>query len=103
MKDRTTKKVKVEVVLKISATTLRGFMKDNIEDDVKIYTDQARSYHGLRNHESMNHDFGQYVRGDVHVNGLESFWALLKRGYHGVNHHMSPKHLHHYANEFAAR
>ena len=78
-------------------------MKENIKDDVKIHTDQARSYQGLRNHESVNHGFDQYVIGHVYVNGLESFWALLKRGYHGVYHHMSPKHLHRYANEFAAR
>lgn len=39
----------------------------------------------------------------MHVNGLESSWALLKRGYHGIYHHMSPKHLHRCANEVAIR
>ncbi len=39
----------------------------------------------------------------VHVNGVESFWSLLKRGYHGTFHKMSPKHLHRYVHEFAGR
>ena len=39
----------------------------------------------------------------AHTNGMESFWSLLKRGYHGVYHHMSPKHLQRYVDEFAGR
>ena len=45
----------------------------------------------------------EYVRGQAHVNGLESFRALLKRGYHGTYHHMSPQHLKRYVTEFAGR
>ena len=41
--------------------------------------------------------------GQAHVNGMESFWALLKRGYHGTFHRMSPKHLQRYVGEFARR
>ncbi len=43
------------------------------------------------------------VRDQAHTNGLGSFWALLKRGYHGTHHHMSEKHLGRYVNEFAGR
>ena len=39
----------------------------------------------------------------AHTNGVESFWSMLKRGYHGVYHHMSPKHLQRYVDEFAGR
>ena len=54
-------------------------------------------------HESVCHSVGEYVRGQAHTNGIESFWALLKRGYYGTHHHMSKKHLGQYVNEFAGR
>jgi hypothetical protein len=41
----------------------------------------------------VNHSAGQYVNGIVHTNGIENVWALLKRGYHGVFHHFSDKHI----------
>ena len=55
------------------------------------------------NHGWVNHSVGQYVNGLATTNGIESFWALLKRGYVGTFHYMSWKHLHHYVNEFASR
>ena len=45
----------------------------------------------------------EYVRGDVGTQGIESFWSMFKRGYHGTYHHMSPKHLQRYVNEFSGR
>ena len=45
----------------------------------------------------------EYVRGQVHTNGVESFWSMLKRGYIGIYHKMSPKHLNRYVTEFEGR
>ena len=54
-------------------------------------------------HAAVKHGVGQYVDGQAHTNGIENFWSVLKRGYHGIYHQMSPKHLHRYAVEFAGR
>ena len=68
-----------------------------------VYTDSSPVYHDLKHHESVNHSAGEYVRGQAHTNGIESFWALLERGHDGTFHHLSRKHLHRYVNEFAGR
>lgn len=51
----------------------------------------------------MKHSVGEYVRAMAHTNGVESFWSMLKRGYIGIYHHFSPKHLHRYVCEFSGR
>lgn len=56
-----------------------------------------------RYHEAVQHGVGEYVRGQVHINGLESFWSMLKRGHDGIYHKMSPKHLHRYTTDFEGR
>lgn len=86
-------------------TTLQGFINNNASWGATIYTDTLKSYSGMRayNHFTVNHSVGEYVRKQAHTNGIESFWALLKRGHYGVYHYMSAKHLHRYVNEFANR
>ena len=54
-------------------------------------------------HESVKHSVGQYLDGMAHTNGIESFWAMLKRGYHGTYHRMSAKHRQRYVDEFCRR
>ena len=54
-------------------------------------------------HETVKHSISEYVNGMARTNGIESFWALLKRGYHGTYHHMSEKHLGRYVTEFSGR
>ena len=103
MKDRRTKKVQAEVIAHTDQDTLQEFVMDRIEPDAEIYTDEHRGYIGLRNHASVKHGVGQYVEGQIHTNGIESFWAMLKRGYTGTYHKMSTKHLHRYVMEFAGR
>ena len=53
--------------------------------------------------ERVNHSAGEFVRGMAHTNGIESVWAVLKRGLNGVYHHASVKHLGRYVDEFAFR
>lgn len=85
------------------ASTLQGFVKQHTEEGATVYTDEASAYIGMtdRRHEAIKHSVGEYVRDMVHTNGIESFWATLKRGYHGTYHHMSEKHLDRYVGEFA--
>ncbi len=104
MKERESNKIRAQVVPATDKPTLQGFVVDNTTDDTIIYTDDARAYSGLpRRHASVKHSVGEYVSGQAHTNGLESFWSLLKRGYHGTFHHISPKHLHRYITEFSER
>lgn len=104
VKDRDSKQVSASVVEKTDAKTLQKFVMDRTAQEAKVYTDEASAYIGLpRDHESVNHSAEEYVRGDVTVNGMEGFWSLFKRGYHGTFHHLSEKHLDRYVQEFAGR
>ena len=103
-KDRDTNNVSAKVVESTDKPTLQGFVADNAEPDATVYTDEAAAYQGIANpHETVNHSACEYVRGQVHTNGIESFWAMLRRGHQGTFHKISPKHLQRYVNEFATR
>ncbi len=54
-------------------------------------------------HHTVNHSVSEYVNDMAHTNGIESFWSMLKRGYQGIFHKISPKHLDRYVSEFAGR
>lgn len=104
VKDRATNKISASPVPATDKTNIHGFIMENVADDAKLYTDEARAYQGLpHDREAVNHSISEWVRDQAHTNGIESFWALLKRGYHGTYHHMSEKHLGRYVNEFAGR
>ena len=104
LKDRTTNKVKAQVVQDTTAKTLQGFVRLNTKFDAQVYTDEAAAYKGLnRPHESVAHSAKEYVRDMAHTNGMESFWSMLKRGHNGTYHHFSVKHLGRYVNEFEGR
>jgi len=73
-----------------------------------VATDAHPAYSDLRSrfgmpHESVDHHSGEYVRGEVHTQNLDSFWSLLKRGIVGTFHHVSADHLPLYLNEFSWR
>ncbi len=103
-KDRRTKKVAARAVENTDRETLHGFIDDHAEPGTTVYTDDAKAYKGMPfDHHAVNHSTGEYVRGMAHTNGIESFWSMLKRGYVGTYHKMSPKHLQRYVQEFADR
>ena len=107
IKDRDTNKVKTAVVRSSTAANLVEFVHSNVEDrvDTPVYTDGASAYSRLsaRIHGVVEHSIGHFVDGDVHTNGIESFWSTIKRGVMGVYHYVSPKHTHRYATEFEGR
>ena len=103
MKDRKTNQVQAKVVEHTNQETLQGFVNDRIVPGAKVYTDEHGGYVGLENHEAVKHSVGEYVKDQAHTNGIESFWAALRRGYYGTYHKMSEKHLGRYVNEFAGR
>ncbi|MDE2981427.1 MAG: IS1595 family transposase [Gemmatimonadota bacterium] len=102
-KDRATNRVSAKVIERKDAPTLQGFVESHRKRGAKVYTDEWASYKGLENHEVVKHSVREYVNGQAHTNGMESFWGMLKRGYHGVFHYMSPRHLHRYVNEYAGK
>ena len=103
VKDRATKRVRAAVVPNTDANTLKGFVAETTAPDAMVYTDGEQGYVGLPKHEAVKHTVGEYVRGMAHTNGIESFWSMLKRGYYGTYHQMSPQHLGRYVGEFAGR
>ena len=103
-KDRATNRVSAAVVGNTDAKTLQGFVGDRTAKGATVYTDDHGGYQGMPfEHETVKHSVSEYVNGMAHTNGIESFWATLKRAHKGVYHKMSPKHLQRYVNEFASR
>ena len=103
-KDRASNKVVARTVEATDKPTLQGFIGKHAAPGATVYTDEARAYQGIPfDHEAVCHSAGEYVRGMAHTNGIESFWSMLKRGYQGTYHKMSPKHLDRYVNEFSGR
>ena len=91
-------------VKKADRETATEFAVRNVKPGATIYTDDSRIYSRLPfEHRAVNHSAGEYGRGPVHSNGIESVWAVLKRSIHGTWHHVSPKHLHRYVNEASMR
>ena len=91
----------------VNTAALHRAIHTHIEAGATLHTDEHAAYMGLGGlffrRETVNHSAGEYVRGVVHTNGIESVWAVMKRGLHGVYHHASRKHLGRYASEFAFR
>jgi transposase-like protein len=93
-------------VANVDTESLQNVIKDRVSIGSTLHTDEASAYNGMDNlfqHETINHSVGEYARGDISVNSIESVWSVLKRGIYGVYHQVSKKHLGRYVNEYAFR
>ena len=92
---------------KTDKNTLHSEIAKHVAPGSTVHTDEHGGYRGLQanyEHGHVKHSAGQYVGpGAVHVNSVESMWALLRRGLHGIWHHASRKHLFRYINECTFR
>lgn len=98
-------KVRARVVDKRKKATLQALVRDNVNPGSSLYSDALKSYEGLEEtyeHQVIDHA-EEYVRGNVHTNGMENFWSLLKRGLKGTYVSVEPYHLFRYVDEQAFR
>jgi transposase-like protein len=101
-------KIRLQVIANANKATLHQFVHDNTAPDTEaIYTDELPAYWGIEDsdtrHESVCHSAEEWVRGDVHTNGIENVWSLLKRSIIGSYHRVSIKHLDAYLDELEHR
>ena len=106
VKDRESGEVRAEAIPDTSGRTLRGFVREHARPGSQVYSDGHAAYTSLvgeYRHNAVQHSVGTYVIEQAHTNGIESFWSMLKRGYQGTYHKMSPKHLDRYVQQFAGK
>lgn len=101
-------KIVLQVAPDRSRLTLHGFIQSTVADEAEaIFTDEWAPYQGIADdntrHETVNHSIDEYVRGDVHTNGVEGVWSLFKRSVIGSFHKISLKHLDAYLDELEWR
>lgn len=97
--------VRARVITDVTGKTLKNAIKEHVNPESRIITDEFRGYIGIGNHfkkghHSVNHGRKEYVRGEIHTNSIESFFAIIKRGLIGTYHNVSKKHLHRYIGQF---
>jgi transposase-like protein len=98
-------KVRAMVVENRRRAELQKQVREHVEAGAAIFTDELPSYKGLNSeydHAVINHAV-EYVNGNIHTNGMENFWSLLKRGLHGTYVSVEPFHLFRYIDEQAFR
>lgn len=101
-----TGKIRCRVLPAVNSNSIHRAVLLHVEKGSTLYSDEHRAYNGLQysyKRGVVRHFLGEYAVGRCHTNGIESFWSLFKRGYHGTYHWMSKKHLHRYLNECTFR
>lgn len=100
-------RTKAQPIYPVSRIMLERVIQLNVEKGSTVNTDESKAYAAwVKNnyeHKTINHTEGQYVSNGASTNGIESVWAVMKRGMHGVYHHASPKHIARYVDEFTWR
>jgi len=100
--------VKTKPVANVTGKTLKSVIRDDVQTDSRIITDENPAYNGIGKeyaggHHTVCHSAKEYVRGDVHSNTVEGFFSSVKRGLNGIYHSVSKEHLHRYMAEFEFR
>lgn len=100
--------VRAKVTSDITAKSLKSVIFENVDLNSRLMTDDNKTYRPIgrkfpKGHFSVMHTMGEYARGDITTNTIESYFALLKRGLYGTFHAVSKKHLHRYVSEFQFR
>jgi transposase-like protein len=87
--------------------TVCNIVRENVDSESKVHTDESKLYSkplmGVLRHRRVKHTAGEYVRGDVTTNTVESYFSIFKRGMRGTYQHCAEKHLHRYLAEFDFR
>jgi transposase-like protein len=97
--------IRRQVVADVSGATLKGAIREMVDQNARIMTDDFPAYNGIGQefaggHEVICHSTKEYVRGDIHTNTAESSFALVKRGLMGIYHSVSKEYLHRYLWQF---
>lgn len=97
--------VKASVIDNTGAGSIQSCVRSAVTPGTVLCTDEHAAYRGMGeyHHHVVNHSAKQFVDGMAHTNGIESVWAVLKRGFYGVYHQFSVKHLQRYVDEFSYR
>ena len=103
MKDRATGAVSAQVLDYVSKEEAVEFIYPRMDPDTPLYTDDSNIYLGVGNRSTVAHSRRQYVDGDCHTNGIESFWSMLKRSHKVIFYSMPYKYLQRYVNKLAVK
>lgn len=97
--------VRSKHVVRADKETVTAIVNENVAREARLMTDESRLYRDVdvASHETVHHASGEYVRGEVHSNTVESYFSVFKRGMKGTYQHCAEKHLHRYLAEFDFR
>lgn len=100
-------RVRSHHVPEVNAKTLGPILDAQLHGASYVYTDEGgamkKAAGQFDRHDSVNHSIGEYVRGPVHTNTIEGYFSIMKRGIHGIYHHVSQQHLKRYLAEYDFR